>query len=156
MEQNIKQEIFKVIDNAKGTAEYWRSYQLVVDTKGIATGFLRCRFCNRIDTYDSYKGCRPLKAHAVDCNALSKTTSIRSYIKKEISITKEEKTALSLSALEFCYKDIRPFLSIEGEGLRSLLLSVSKLSSKYGSFSEEQMKKFLPCSNTVSKLICLC
>lgn len=153
VEKNLNANIFTVQDSAKGTADYWRSYQQVVDMKGGLTGYVRCRFCNRIDVYDTYKGTKQLKAHAKECNALSKSASIRSYIQKDISITKEEKTALSLSVLQFCYMDIRPFFSIEGEGLKSLLLSISKLSSKYGTFSEEQMKKILPCANTVSELI---
>lgn len=55
-----------------------------------------------------------------------------------------------MAALEFCYKDIRPFTAVEGSGLIDLLVAVSKLSSKYGQFSADELKKNLPCRNTVS------
>lgn len=150
MEKNLKEAIFTVKDNTNGTADYWRSYQLVIDKKRISTGYVRCRFCNRLDVYDTFKGTKTLKSHSSACNALSKTKSILSYVQKEISITKEEKNDVTLSALQFCYKDIRPFWAIQGEGLISLLLAISKLSSKYGTLSLEQLKKILPCPNTVS------
>lgn len=106
MEKNLRENTFTVEDSANGTANYWRSYQLVIDKNGNNTGFVRCRFCSRLDVYDTYKGTKTLKAHAGGCNALSRTPSIRSFVQKNISITKEEKTNLSLSALQFCYKDI--------------------------------------------------
>lgn len=106
VEKNLNENVFMVKDNANGIANFWRSYQLVIDKKGVVTGFVRCRYCNRIDVYDTTKGTRILKSHSIECNALSKTPSIRTYMQKDISITKEEKTELSLSALQFCYKDI--------------------------------------------------
>lgn len=107
--QKIKENIFKVNDHPNDTANFWRSYQLVVDEKNVQTGYVKCKFCNRIDVYNTYKGTKGLKSHAAQCNALSKNPSILKYTKKKNCITKEEKTALTKAALELCYKDIRPF-----------------------------------------------
>lgn len=148
----MKENVFKVTDNLKGSANFWRSYQVILDEKNEQTGFVKCKFCNRLDKYDTYKGTKDLKLHANQCNALTKTSSILTYAKKTVCITKEEKTQLTKAALQLCYKDIRPFTAIQGKGQMALLLAVSKLSSKYGQLSEEELKEFLPCANTVNNI----
>lgn len=67
-------------------------------------------------------GIKHLNGHIVKCNVLTKTPSICSYIQRVISITKEENIAVTLSSLEFCYKDVRPFWAIQCEGLSGLLV----------------------------------
>lgn len=54
------------------------------------------------------------------------------------------------AAVKFCYKDMRPFVAIEGKGLNNLLEAVSTLSSKYGKLTAEEIQEILPVANTVS------
>lgn len=124
---------------------------MIVDEKNVPTNYVKCKFCNRIDEYDKVKGTKGLKTHTTLCNSLSASCSVKPFITKDIILSKDEKTSLNMAALGYCYKDLRPFMAIEGEGLRSLLLAISKLSSKYGQFSEEQLNKYLLCPNSVSQ-----
>lgn len=150
VEKKLKEKTFKVMKNAEGKADFWQSYQLIVDEKNKPTNYVQCKFCNRIDEYDTSKGIKGLKAHTARCNSLAASSSMKSFIQKDIILSKDEKASLNMATLEFCYKDIRPFTAINGEGLHSLLLAISKLSSKYGQFSEEQLNKHLLCANSVS------
>lgn len=149
VEKKLKEKLFAVKKNENGTADYWKSYQMIVDDKNVPTNYVQCKFCSRIDEYNTLKGTRGLKSHASHCNSVSAKSSVKPFIQREIILSKEEKSALNLAALEFCYKDLRPFTSIKGEGCRSLLLAISRLSSKYGSFSEEQLDRHLLSPNSV-------
>lgn len=149
--QQLNAKKFKLQDNVDGRSEYWRTYQLIVNEKGTPANQARCRICGRVDEYDTKKGTKHLGSHYKSCNALTTPPPInKSFPKKEICITRDEKSMLATTALEMCYKDIRPFSAIEGEGLISLLLAISKLTTKYGLLSEETLRKMLPCDRTVS------
>lgn len=151
VEQNLKSKKFKAEDNVKGASDFWKSYQYISDEDGHLTDHIRCRFCGRVDKYEPKSGTKHLLAHYKICNPLTKSASIDQYFtKKEIYVTNDEKTMLTRTALEMCYKDLRPFRAIEGRGLMSLLLAVSKLTSKYGLLSEETLRRMLPCDRTVS------
>lgn len=146
----LKEKLFTVRKYEDGTADFWRSYEMIYDEKNVQTNFVQCKFCTRIDPYHTLKGTKGLKAHAAQCNSLSALSSVKPFIQRDIVLSKNEKDALNMAVLEFCYKDIRPFTAINGDGFRSILLAISKLSSKYGPFSEEQLDRNLICPNSVS------
>lgn len=52
----MKNKTFTVKDNENGTADFWKSYQRIVDANNQVTNHVMCRYCNRIDEYDTYKG----------------------------------------------------------------------------------------------------
>lgn len=149
VEKNLKLKIFTVKDNEKGTADFWKTYQQIADANKQLVNHVVCRFCNRVDEYDTYKGTKTLRGHSLQCNALKRTNTLDTYFDKQINVTKEEKADLCSAVAQLCYKDLRPFIAIENDGQLALLLAISKLSSKYGEFSLESLKKKLPCPKTV-------
>lgn len=122
-----------------GRAPFWRTYRMVQNAEKKDTNYIQCR-CGRLDEYNTEKGTKNRSAHHLKCNALINNPSIEKFLTKEKQITNEEKTALSQSAAEFCFKDMRPFYAIEGHGLLKLLASVSTLSAKYGELDENQLR----------------
>lgn len=147
--QMLKEKKFSTIEY-DGRAPFWKTYRMVQTEEKIDTNHIQCRRCGRLDLYDPEKGSKNISAHHAKCNALASCPSIENFVTKEKHISKEEKTALSQAAAEFCFKDLRPFYAIEGTGLLQLLASISSLSAKYGVLDENQLQKFLPCANTVS------
>lgn len=145
----LKTGLFSVRDRVNGRSNLWQSYQEVLNENNELTNMVRCRQCKRIDKYDSEKGVKMLGEHAKFCSALGKSRIDAFVEKKQIEITKEEKKCLAERAAEFCFKDMRPFSAINGAGIMQLLLAISALTAKYGRFSDEQLKKVLPCANTV-------
>lgn len=53
------------------------------------------------------------------------------------------------AAAKFIVKDIRPFLAIEGEGLRDLIYSGIQLGRKYPKMNEADLRNAIPTRNTV-------
>lgn len=145
----LKEKKFSAVEY-NGRAPFWTTYRMVQTEDKIDTNYVQCRRCGKLDEYNTNKGTKNISAHHLRCNALASCPSMENFVTKEKQITKEEKTALSQSAAEFCFKDLRPFYAIEGPGLLQLLASVSSLSAKYGVLDENQLQKFLPCANTVS------
>lgn len=57
------------------------------------------------------------------------------------------------AAARFVVKDVRPFIAIEGEGLRGLIYAAVQLGKKYPQMTEEDLKKALPSRNTLIPII---
>lgn len=146
----MKRGLFSVRDRENARSDLWKAYQQIVDQNGEVTNIVQCRQCKRFDKYESEKGVKNLSDHAKNCSALGHSRMDAFIERNQIEVTKDEKKTLAERAAEFCYKDMRPFTAISGTGLMQLLLTISALSAKYGKFSEEQLKKILPCANTVS------
>lgn len=147
--KQLAAEKFKIVER-NGRADYWRSYNSIVTENGIETNIVQCNFCGRLDEYDTEKGTRSLGVHATKCNGTNQSKLLTSYFEKNVQITKEEKKAVCDAATEFCFRDIRPFYAIEGDGLLALVMAVNKVSAKHGVMSKQQCEKMLPCANTVS------
>lgn len=145
----LKAGIFSVRDRVNGRSHLWQSYQEVLNENKELTNLVQCRQCKRIDKYDSGKGLKMLGDHAKLCGALGNSRMDLFVEKKHIEITKEEKKCLAERTAEFCYRDMRPFSAINGAGLMQLLIAISAITAKYGRFSDDQLKKILPCANTV-------
>lgn len=147
--EGIRAGLFSLRDRIDGRGELWNSYQEIINEKNELTNFIQCRRCKRIDEYESLKGTKNLSQHAKACSALG-NCSLDSFVeKKNIEITKDEKTSLTGVVAEFCYRDMRPFAVVSGAGFIQLLATISCLTAKYGKFSAENLKKILPCANTV-------
>lgn len=148
VKSNLKSETFHVTDN-NGKASFWKSYQNVRTKENTCTNYVRCRFCGRIDKYDTKGlGSKSLTNHAVQCNSISKP--IDSYLKRQnVVITTEEKKLLANAAASFCCMDIRPFHAIQGAGLNKLLVDFSAVVAKHGRLDAKEVQQMLPCPNTV-------
>lgn len=150
MEAKVKlKEGQYVLRNGHGKAEFWKVYKKLFTSDGKDTNCVQCQNCNRFDEYDTNKGLKTLNGHAKICNAIG-APKLDGFIQREIKLNKFEQDVLTKAAVKFCYKDMRPFVAVEGDGLRGLLEAVSAISAKYGRLSESQLKKVLPVANTVN------
>lgn len=144
----LKEKKFSTVEY-NGRAPFWRIYRLVLTEEKKQTNWAQCR-CGKMDVYMPENGTKKLSGHYSKCNVLVNNGTLEKYVTKEKQISKEEKAALSHAAADFCVADMRPFYAIEGAGLLKLLASVSLLSAKYGVLTENHLRSFLPCPNTVS------
>lgn len=146
---NLSSKSFAVKDNS-GKASFWKSYQNVVTTDGVHTNYVKCRFCGRIDKYDTKNlGSKSLTIHADKCNTILRP--IDSYIKrKDVTITAEEKKILTQAVVFFCCIDIRPFTAIQCAGIIQFLVVFSAIVAKYGRLNEKEIRAMLPCPNAVN------
>lgn len=70
--------------------------------------------------------------------------------KDEVTFTSEQKRIMSVAALEFVAKDLRPFAAIEGAGFLSFLREFSEFCNT--PMDEQQIKRLLPSRYTVSQI----
>lgn len=149
MKKNLTEGQFAVKDNfGPRNGAFWSAYQNILTNDGTCTNFVRCRFCLKVNKYDTKKyGTRQLTDHAKICTRKSET--ITSYIHKEVKISSEEKKSLSNSAAIYCSMDMRPFYSVECDGFVKFLADFSKVPAKYGCLSEKTVREILPSRQTV-------
>lgn len=143
----LSEGTFTVIDNV-GRGAFWKSYQAIQTDDAVITNYIRCRYCLKIDKYDTKAiGTKHLSTHASKCS--SPVETIDTWIPKHITITAEEKKMLSQAAAIFCSMDIRPFLAVEGDGFIKLMTALSQIAAKYGRLDEVNIKRILPTRQTV-------
>lgn len=148
-QRGLDDKTYTVVDKANPKAKFWRSYQCIVTIDGKHINYVLCRFCKRLDKYDTKGlGTSNLNDHASKC-----TTYVRPITefvqRKDVNLTIQEKNQLTEAIVKYCYKDLRPFMSIECDGIVGVLEVISSLSSKYGGLDQETIKKVCPCANTV-------
>lgn len=154
---NLEAKKFKLSDNSNGKADFWTNYQVILNENGHRTNFVQCRNCSRFDKYDPKKyGTRLITNHFKSCS--EKRTSretLDAHFTKSITVAAEDKKVLGQAAAKFCAMDIRPFRTIECDGLLHFLTEFANVAGKYGKLDKENVKKLLPCANTVSWKIVL-
>lgn len=138
-----------ILRDGQGKADFWKVYKKLFTSDGKDTNCVQCQNCCRFDEYDTNKGLKTMNVHAKMCNAFG-VQKLDAFIQREIKLNTSEKDELIKAAVKFCYKDMRPFVAVEGEGLRSLLEAISTISAKYGRLSGYQLKEMLPVANTVN------
>lgn len=149
VKKNLTEGQFTVKDNVgHGNGAFWSAYQNILTNDGTCTNYVRCRFCSKVNKYDTKKnGTRQLSEHARICTR--KPETVVSYIYKDVKVTAEEKKSLSNSAAIYCSMDIRPFYSIECDGFVKFLADFSKIPAKYGCLTEKSVREILPSRQTV-------
>lgn len=129
-------------------ADFWISYQKIYTADNKFVNFVKCRFCNQVDGYDSTKGLKKLKRHYKICHS-KLNSAIDIFVKKKIVLTESNKQSIVEALVKFCYKDLRPFASINGNGFADILVAVINAFTKSGKVDEDDIRGFLPCANTV-------
>lgn len=120
--------------------------EIVSEDNKLIENFVCCEKCKAILDYDTKKGTKKIKNHMANC----KQRKIDSFVqKRNINFSKDEKDAVIEAAMKFCYKDIRPFHAVKGDGLIDLLVQINAVSTKYGRLSRDEIEKYMPVPNTV-------
>ena len=152
---NLSSGKFKTTENERGKSDVWKNFSLVVDADTNETvGYVKCKRCGDLLQYDSKRtGNSPLNRHMekVTCKSsggLLLQGDITSYVTTAPKkFTQKSKSRLILKCVGYCCKDVRPFLSIEGEGFEELAQELIHIGATYGHISA---KDVLPDRTTVS------
>lgn len=146
--KNNNSDAFSVRDNP-GKGNFWKSYQNIITKDGIPTNFVKCKFCNRIDKYDTKTlGSKSLTAHSQKCSSVVRP--IDAFVKRRnIQITADEKKAIIQAVVLFCCIDLRPFTTVQCVGFIQFLVVFSSIVARYGQLNQEEIGNILPCPNTV-------
>lgn len=151
--KNIKDGIYthKPNETKKSTGRFWSTFDRISDAQTGASivGYVLCRMCNKISKYDSTKGISNLSTHSEGCETQKQT--LTAFIPRENTIKSEHKKEMCFQAVAASVKDIRTFNLTERSGVFSLLHTVWNLGAKVGAVSEQELRRALPCPQTVGR-----
>lgn len=151
--KNIKDGIYthKPNETKKSTGRFWSTFDRISDAQTGASivGYVLCRMCNKISKYDSTKGISNLNTHSEGCETQKQT--LTAFIPRENTIKSEHKKEMCFQAVAASVKDIRTFNLTERSGVFSLLHTVWNLGAKVGAVSEQELRRALPCPQTVGR-----
>lgn len=126
----------------------WALFRLIFDENSvqIADHFF-CIRCHVIFNLSLSKSGQCLKRHAEKCEVPVNTSSMHDFFvpelhhTKRLKITQEDRSMIRDAAIAYIVKDMRPIISINGEGMGSLLSKMTYVGAKYGHISEEAMPR---------------
>ncbi|CAF3072727.1 unnamed protein product [Rotaria sp. Silwood2] len=82
--------------------------------------FVQCNICKQFLSYEPKNGTHSLSQHAHNClkKPLSSkiTKSIQKYLKKDPSVSLEDKQKITIVCAKFCAFDMQSFNSVKGDG----------------------------------------
>lgn len=149
----IKSNVYSVrAPTSKKRSDVWKSLNEIFDEKGDKlVNFVACSYCSTALRYDSKKlGNNHLKSH-IDNHQT--TTSINRFLKKEKEISSADRRNVLESFIDFVTLDLRPYNSVNGNGMVRLLQTFMKLGSIYGCLDREAIQRILPSVPTISRNI---
>lgn len=153
--ENLKSKTFstrKRFDSKYRSNNWVLFHEIVTDERLVVSNFVFCTKCKSIIKYDTAGGTGNLNKHRKRCS--SQRNTMDSYaVKNNIKFEKRDTDEILSAAKRFCYKDLRPFTAIEGDGLIDLLYTVSAITARHGLLSKDIIKNLLPHPTTVSRLI---
>lgn len=139
--------------------ETWEKWCLVYDEADqLVKDFFYCRSCSTIYNLILANSGRCLKTHAAECVGAQNTDSrIDNHFTtvfdptKRRKISQEDKFAVKEASINFVVGDMRPISSIKGDGLMSLLSTMTRIGAKYGEMSEKALtqSRVVPGRQTV-------
>lgn len=101
-------------------SDVWKKYHVLFDlsTKKIVTNYVICEKCDVLVKYNSITcSTTPMQRHNVSCGKSTPITAFLDNITgKKIKFSDSDIRAIRDASVKFIAKDLRPFLSIEGEG----------------------------------------
>lgn len=151
--KNIKDGIYthKPNETKKSTGRFWSTFDRIFDAQTGApiVGYVLCRMCNKISKYDPTKGISNLNTHSEACKTQKQT--LTAFIPRENTIKNNHKKELCMQTVAASAKDLRTFNLTEGSGVFGLLHTVWNLGAKVGAVSEEELRRALPCKQTVGR-----
>lgn len=92
-----------------------------------------------------------LKGHKCIDLQQQKTLDSVVQIKATVKFSDTDKQCIRDGALKFIVNDLRPFYSIEGSGLNSLIGSILAIGKRYPGASSDDVMNLLPCRTTLRK-----
>lgn len=139
--------------------ETWAKWRQILDeADAVIKDFYFCISCTAIYNIDISSSGRCLKKHAMKCvgpseeeNRIYDHFSTVFQASKKRKIVREDKTAVKEAAINFIVTDMRPIVSINGNGLCSLLAAMTQIGSKYGAMTESDLSasRIIPSRQTV-------
>ncbi|CAF4905652.1 unnamed protein product, partial [Rotaria sp. Silwood1] len=97
--------------------------------------FVQCNICKQILSYEPKNGTNSLSQHVHKClkkTTTSKTTkSIQKYLKKDPSVSLEDKQKITIACAKFCAFDMQSFNTVKGDGFQQLCQTLIELGYKF-------------------------
>ncbi|KAL0162267.1 hypothetical protein M9458_041663 [Cirrhinus mrigala] len=155
MMEDVKKKLasgdFKTTEN-EGKSAVWKYFYIVVKADSDEpVGYVQCKGCGVLMTYDSKRTRNSALQRHVDGGCKSPgllQPSITTFTSTSRKIPQQAKQKLTEKCVEYCCKDIRPFRSIEGGGFVELAQQLINVGATYGSVAAQDV---LPDPTTVSK-----
>jgi hypothetical protein len=93
--QGIRSGDFLLRANAKGRAEFWKSFSLVIDTaEGDEVGYVACNKCRVTFKHHRNSGTTSLQAHAASCSASTASQpKIEAFLSAKVPVDAKKKVA---------------------------------------------------------------
>lgn len=115
-------------------------------------GFIACTKCPKVLRYTSKTGTTNALTHFGKHETVQQTATLDSFVMKEkFSISAADKTNLIEAGVSLVSKDLRPFSTVEGEGMIDFAHAIWKLGAKYGNIKREELVDKMPCARTISR-----
>lgn len=137
----------------------WR--QIFDEAEVLIKDFYFCIGCEAIYNIDIKNSGRCLKNHVDECFGKDDTRANKIdehfgqvfHPSKRRKISKEDKLTVKEAAIKYIVCDMRPILSIKGNGLKSLIATMTNIGAKYGAMSESDIDdcNLIPSRATVSQ-----
>jgi hypothetical protein len=123
---------------SSSSGEFWSNLLRIQKSNdtNIFEPFVQCNICQQILSYEPKNGTHSLSQHVQNCvkkTTASKTTmSIQKYMKKDTTLSPEDKQMVTLACAKYCAFDMQSFNSVKGEGFRQLCQVLIDIGYKYG------------------------
>jgi hypothetical protein len=118
------------------TAEFWSSLLRIKNSDDIYEPFVQCTVCQQILSYESKNGTNSLNLHVQGCSKKTtprqSTWSIDSYMRKDITVSQDDKRSITIACAKYCAFDMRSFNSIHGDGFQMLCQTLIDIGYKLG------------------------
>lgn len=146
--------VAKTVKNAaakKKPSAVWQTFFLILlkNSQRLVPNVNWCTKCKEVVFNPAHDGgTNYLRRHK--CH---QSQSILNFLppKKKIKLCETDQEMLRNACVNFVVKDIRPFRSVEGSGLKELLHSALFIARKYPMISKDDLDRFIPSRMTVRK-----
>lgn len=146
----------------KTSSDVWKKFRIIKIGSRTVPNFVFCAACNEFCAYNGTTTSR-LKTHYCSNNIVnnvdqSPIENLDGFEddqpkKRKITFTREDKDLVRNGAKDFVCDDIRPFYSIQGKGLVSLIYKVVQIAQRYPTLSEADIVELLPSRNTLRNYV---
>lgn len=120
-----------------------------METNEKVDGFISCSICKKVLAFSPKSGTGNAIVHLKKHESAAVTMD-NFVVKKGITVSRADKTNLIETCVDFVAKDMRPFETLNGEGLLDFARNIWNLGVKYGSISREEIADIIPHPTTVS------
>ncbi|CAF1419694.1 unnamed protein product [Rotaria magnacalcarata] len=102
---------------------FWPSLLRIQNPNGECTfePFVQCTVCHQILAYEPRNGTSTISYHVQNCikkTVSNKEISIKKYLKKDATISLEDKQMITLACSKYCAFDMQSFNSVNGNGFQ--------------------------------------